>query len=93
MAFVELPLIPALCCLCLLAELDGQTKDSNTLVLTEGTVLGGGAFSRVSIVSGWYVSACVLPVLCAASHLIHGAWGCGMCAACVCSAVLVAWRV
>lgn len=32
-------------------ELDGQTKDANTLVLTEGTVLGGGAFSRVSIVT------------------------------------------
>jgi hypothetical protein len=36
----------------LVAELDGQTKDANTLVLTEGTVLGGGAFSRVSIVTG-----------------------------------------
>lgn len=34
-----------------IVELDGQTKDANTLVLAEGTVLGGGAFSRVSIVT------------------------------------------
>uniref|UniRef100_A0A7S3R8L1 cGMP-dependent protein kinase n=1 Tax=Dunaliella tertiolecta TaxID=3047 RepID=A0A7S3R8L1_DUNTE len=34
-----------------LVELDGQTKDANTLVLAEGPVLGGGAFSRVSIVA------------------------------------------
>ena len=34
------------------AELDGQAKDANTLVLAEGPVLGGGAFSRVSIVAG-----------------------------------------
>lgn len=31
---------------------DPEAKDANTLVLTEGTVLGGGAFSRVSIVNG-----------------------------------------
>ena len=30
----------------------GTPKEANTLVLTEGTVLGGGAFSRVSIVTG-----------------------------------------
>ncbi|GAX76576.1 hypothetical protein CEUSTIGMA_g4022.t1 [Chlamydomonas eustigma] len=30
---------------------DPEAKDANTLVLTEGTVLGGGAFSRVSIVN------------------------------------------
>lgn len=35
-----------------LADVEGQAKDANTLVLTEGTVLGGGAFSRVSIVTG-----------------------------------------
>mmetsp|Transcript_18134 Transcript_18134/g.45671 ORF Transcript_18134/g.45671 Transcript_18134/m.45671 type:complete len:716 (-) Transcript_18134:454-2601(-) len=34
-----------------IVELDGQAKDANTLVLAEGTVLGGGAFSRVSIVT------------------------------------------
>lgn len=38
-------------CVCVCTELDGQTKDANTLVLAEGTVLGGGAFSRVSIVT------------------------------------------
>ncbi|KAL6746691.1 kinase-like domain-containing protein [Haematococcus lacustris] len=32
-------------------ELDGLTQDANALVLTEGTVLGGGAFSRVSVVT------------------------------------------
>jgi hypothetical protein len=48
----------------LLAELDGQTKDANTLVLTEGTVLGGGAFSRVSIVTGGagHIAETCLPV-------------------------------
>ncbi len=30
---------------------DGEGKDAMTLVLTEGAVLGGGAFSRVSIVT------------------------------------------
>ena len=33
---------------------DPEAKDANTLVLTEGSVLGGGAFSRVSIVNGEY---------------------------------------
>ncbi|GIL88393.1 hypothetical protein Vretimale_15023 [Volvox reticuliferus] len=32
-------------------DLGTSGKESNTLVLTEGTVLGGGAFSRVSIVT------------------------------------------
>ncbi|GIL55372.1 hypothetical protein Vafri_10921 [Volvox africanus] len=32
-------------------DLGASPKESNTLVLTEGTVLGGGAFSRVSIVT------------------------------------------
>jgi len=36
----------------ILAELDGLTKDANTLVLEEKDVLGGGAFSRVSVVKG-----------------------------------------
>jgi hypothetical protein len=34
------------------AEPGASSKETNTLVLTEGTVLGGGAFSRVSIVTG-----------------------------------------
>ncbi len=32
------------------AEQEASSKEANTLVLTEGSVLGGGAFSRVSIV-------------------------------------------
>jgi hypothetical protein len=32
-------------------DLDLKSKEANTLVLAEGPVLGGGAFSRVSIVT------------------------------------------
>ena len=32
-------------------DLDLQSKEANTLVLSEGAVLGGGAFSRVSVVT------------------------------------------
>jgi len=34
-----------------LEDLDLQSKEANTLVLSEGAVLGGGAFSRVSVVT------------------------------------------
>lgn len=46
-------------------------KEANTLVLTEGTVLGGGAFSRVSIVTGEWASIAAL------MGMVMGLWAWG----------------
>ena len=36
---------------------NGDDKDADVLILTESSVLGGGAFSRVSIVTGSFLAA------------------------------------